>query len=133
MVTNLLKYTVYEPVRAAVGAVVSGETAALTGVMATFLVSGLSHELFFWYVIRGVPTWEMTSFFVLHGVLVVAEFKLAERKLRLPPSVAVPVTVGFGLWTATLLFFPTLMRNGVDVRLTQEIRCAIEWVKGCFI
>jgi hypothetical protein len=42
-------------------------------VIAGFLVSGLMHELIFYYFTRAYPTWEVTWFFVLQGVCVAIE------------------------------------------------------------
>ncbi|KAK6149373.1 hypothetical protein DH2020_016898 [Rehmannia glutinosa] len=98
-VSSILRQTVYKPVRSASAAVVGGDWAALPGVLAAFLVSGLMHELLFWYIIRACPSWEMTIFFVVQGVGVVVEFGL-KKKWRVP-------------W---------FVRNGVDLRVIEEFR-----------
>ncbi|KAH6778568.1 hypothetical protein C2S51_009880 [Perilla frutescens var. frutescens] len=134
-VNNILRDAVFRPVRAAAAAVVGRRTAAMVGVMAAFVVSGLMHELLFWYVSRAAPSWEMTMFFVVHGVCVVAEFgikaALGEKKLPvLPWFVTGPATVGFVIATSYWLFFPPLMRSGSDVRVIQEFRFAGEFLVG---
>ncbi|KAG6414387.1 hypothetical protein SASPL_127109 [Salvia splendens] len=76
----------------------------MIGVLASFVVSGVMHELLFWYLTPGARlTWEMTRFFVLHGVCVVA--------------------VAFVIGT---LFFPPVTWKGADVRVIEEIRFAGE-------
>lgn len=57
MVTNLLRHTVYIPVRTGSNDVLGRRWASLPGVIASFLVSGLMHELLFYYVTRATPTW----------------------------------------------------------------------------
>ncbi|KAL0362883.1 UNVERIFIED_CONTAM: Cell division protein FtsZ1, chloroplastic [Sesamum calycinum] len=127
-VNSLLRQTVYKPVRSSAAAVVGKDWAALSAVLAAFLVSGLMHELLFWYVSRASPSWEMTMFFVVQGVCVVVEFglqvALAEKKWRLPWFVSRPLSVGFVVATSFWLFFPPLMRNGSDVRVIEEFRDA---------
>ncbi|KVI11385.1 hypothetical protein Ccrd_010205, partial [Cynara cardunculus var. scolymus] len=64
-------HTVYKPVKYVLPA---KEWATAMAVMATFIVSGLMHELMFYYVIPVSPTWEM-SFFVFHGIRLIMELK----------------------------------------------------------
>lgn len=128
-VNGILREAVFRPVRAAAAAVVGRETAAVIGVVASFVVSGLMHELLFWYVSRAAPSWEMTMFFVVHGVCVVAEFGVMGKKKR-PWFVTGPATVGFVIATSFWLFFPPLMRNGSDVRVVEELQFAGEFVIG---
>ncbi|CAI9760391.1 unnamed protein product [Fraxinus pennsylvanica] len=131
-VTNTLRHTVYKPVRSAAAAVLGNNLAPLPAVVAAFIVSGLMHELLFYYVTRVSPSWEMTLFFVLHGVCVMVElvFKAAlGGKWRLPWFVSGPLTVGFVVATSFWLFFPPLTRNGADVRVIEEFRFFGELVK----
>ncbi|KAG8386067.1 hypothetical protein BUALT_Bualt03G0110400 [Buddleja alternifolia] len=127
-VTSTLRETVYKPVRSAATAALGRHSAALVGVVAAFLVSGLMHELLFWYVTKATPSWEMTMFFVVHGVCVVVEFEL-KKKRRLPWYLSGPLTVGFVAATSFWLFFPPLMRNGADAMVLQEFRSVGELVK----
>ncbi|CAI9109602.1 OLC1v1009449C1 [Oldenlandia corymbosa var. corymbosa] len=132
-VTNTLRQTVYKPVRSASAAVLGGELAPLPAVLAAFLVSGLMHELLFYYVTRAKPSWEMTSFFVLHGICVVLEFgmkKALNGRLNLPWFVSGPLTVGFVVVTSFWLFFPPLIRNGADAVVFEEFRCFGERVRN---
>lgn len=127
-VNGILREAVFRPARAAAAAAGAGrEAAAMVGVLAAFVVSGLMHELLFWYVSpAGGASWEMTAFFVLHGVCVVAEYgvgrRLGKGRWRLPWFVMGPATVGFVIATSYWLFFPPVMRNGADVRVIEELR-----------
>ncbi|XP_071703847.1 probable long-chain-alcohol O-fatty-acyltransferase 5 [Rutidosis leptorrhynchoides] len=121
MVTNTLRYTVYKPV---VTVFSNYKWAPLAGILASFLVSGLMHELFVYQLSREKATWEMTRFFVIHGICVVVEMmikrSLAGRRWRLPDFVATVLTVGFVTVTGFWLFFPPLVRRRLDVKVLQE-------------
>ncbi|XP_052178653.1 probable long-chain-alcohol O-fatty-acyltransferase 5 [Diospyros lotus] len=133
MVTKTLRDTVYSPVRAAAEHVVGFRWAALPAVLAAFAVSGLMHELLFYYVTRASPTWEMTGFFALHGVCVVAEFGLkraaAASGWRLPAVVSVVLTLGFVVATSFWLFFPPLTRGGADAMVIGEFGMFVDFLK----
>ncbi|XP_027368600.1 probable long-chain-alcohol O-fatty-acyltransferase 5 [Abrus precatorius] len=130
MVTHLLRHTVYMPVRSVMSNTILGtQWASVPGVMASFLVSGLMHELLFYYSTRATPTWEVTCFFVLHGVCVVVEFCVRKRsghKGRLHWAASGPITVAFVISTAAWLFFPPLLRDGVDERLMKEFKHGVD-------
>lgn len=112
-VNSMLRQTVYKPVRSAAAPVAGRDWAALPAVLVAFLVSGLMHELIVWYVTRARPWWEMTMYFVVQGICIVAEFgfkvALSEKKWRrLPWLVSWLLTVGFVVGTSFWLFFPPL-------------------------
>ncbi|XAR67405.1 Long-chain-alcohol O-fatty-acyltransferase [Bertholletia excelsa] len=137
MVTNSLRETVFRPVKLVLEGMVGPQWAALLAVMAAFVVSGLMHELLFYYVTPEVPpSWKMTGFFVLQGVCVVTEF-LVKRwiggRWRLPPAVSMPLTVGFVAVTGFWLFFPPVMSTGADVRVIEEFKMFWDFVKGILI
>nr|XP_004305991.2 PREDICTED: probable long-chain-alcohol O-fatty-acyltransferase 5 [Fragaria vesca subsp. vesca] len=135
MITNILRNTVYKPVRSAVEASLGREWAPPPAVLAAFLVSGLMHELIYYYMTRVTPTWEVTLFFVLHGVCLVVEVglkKVLSPKWRWHWAVSIPMTLGFIIVTATWLFFPPLMRNGVDERAIGECKELLEFINKKF-
>lgn len=131
LVTTTLRHTIYKPVRSAL----SGRYwAPHAGVIASFFVSGLMHELFVYQLSREKPTWEMTSFFMIHGICVVVEMivkrHLADGRWRLPPFVSTPLTVGFVAATGFWLFFPPLIRSRVDVKVLNEYEAAVKFIKN---
>ncbi|KAL5707176.1 hypothetical protein ACHQM5_025261 [Ranunculus cassubicifolius] len=132
MVTNILRPTVYYPVRNISSRCFGRECALMFAVVATFVVSGLMHELIFFYMCRLPPTWEVMWFFILHGVCLAAEV-LAKKKLnnkwRLPPVVSMPLTVGFVMVTSFRLFLPQLLRGGVHDTGVKEALFILELVK----
>ncbi|KAD4386087.1 hypothetical protein R6Q59_009620 [Mikania micrantha] len=131
MVTNTLRHTIYKPVRSTFS---GHEWAPLAGVLTSFMVSGLMHELFVYQLSRAAPTWEMTWFFVLHGVSVVAEMivkrRVAGRRWRLPMFMRWLLTMGFVATTGMWLFFPPLTRNGLDAKILQEYTSVIDFITG---
>ncbi|XP_030445156.2 acyl-CoA--sterol O-acyltransferase 1-like [Syzygium oleosum] len=132
MVTKILRLTVYEPVHNAASAAVGRKWAALPAVMAAFLVSGLMHELMFFYMGRMKPTWEVMWFFVLHGACLVVEMVVKRKsgaKWRLPRALTGPMTVTFVMVTGSWLFFPQLLRDGVDKKALEEYAAAGAFIK----
>ena len=137
MVTNILRHTVYKPVRSASETVLFRQQqqkkwAPLPAVLAAFIVSGFMHELLFFYITRVTPTWEVTCFFVLHGVCLVVEFwvknVLLEHGFWLHWVVAAPLTIGFVVVTAAWLFFPPLLENGADARAIGECKVVVKFL-----
>ncbi|XP_074320197.1 long-chain-alcohol O-fatty-acyltransferase-like [Silene latifolia] len=136
MVTDTLRHTVYKPVRVFSSKYVGKDLALGLAQATSFLVSGLVHELIFYYMTRVRPSWEVTWFFVLHGVCVVVEVVVKNglgRKVRLGRVVTGPLTIGFVMATAYLWFFPPLTRNQVDIRTIEEFKTFYGFVKGIFI
>ncbi|XP_057529494.1 long-chain-alcohol O-fatty-acyltransferase-like [Amaranthus tricolor] len=133
MVTDILRHTVYKPTRVFLSNYIGRDWASVISVIAAFVVSGLMHELIFYYMARVSPSWEVTWFFVLHGLCVVLEFclkKVLGRKLGLHWVITGPLTVGFVMGTGYLWFFPPLVMNKVDVRAIEEAMTLYEFIKG---
>ncbi|GMJ15976.1 hypothetical protein like AT5G55380 [Hibiscus trionum] len=133
MVTSILRPTVYHPVRRISARVLGPVWVSLPGIFAVFVVSGLMHELIYYYLTRVPPTWEVTWFFVLHGVAVAVEVtvkKVVPEKTRLHPTVSGPLALGFVALTAFWLFFPQLLRNGVDERIIGDYSNLVDFLKG---
>ncbi|CAD6341452.1 unnamed protein product [Miscanthus lutarioriparius] len=107
MVSAVLRPSVYNPVRARLG--------VPAGVLATFLVSGLMHEVMAYYLTFRAPTGQVTAFFVLHGASMCAERWCACRWSARPPRVvATPLVVAFVVSTACWLFLPAIFGGGMD-------------------
>lgn len=132
MTSRILRLTVYDPCRKLTSRVIGRKPATMLAVMATFVVSGLMHELIYFYIIRLAPTWEVTCFFLVHGVCLVTEMavKLAVGgRFRLPQVVSTPLTVGFVMGTGCWLFFPQCLRAKMDVRMFEEYAAIGAFVK----
>lgn len=102
-------------------------------VIATFFVSGMMHELVCYYIGRMKPTWELTCFFVLHGVCLSVEIvvkKKLNRKWRLPAAVSPVATVSFVVVTSLWLFFSSMMRCEADIKAQRETLSLFEFMKS---
>lgn len=134
MVTSILRPTVYDPLRRISTRLLGPAYGSQPAVMATFVVSGLMHELIYYYLARAPPTWEVTWFFVLHGVCTAAEVAakkaLKRRGWRLHRAVSVPLTVAFLAVTGDWLFFPQLVRNGVVKKGKEESAMVMNFVES---
>ncbi|KAM0946714.1 putative long-chain-alcohol O-fatty-acyltransferase [Dioscorea sansibarensis] len=123
MVTIILRPSVYHPVRSRFG------TAA--GVLAVFFVSGVMHEVMFYYLTLSSPTGEVTCFFILHGICTVVEGLLARRWKwgGVHPAVAPPLVLGFVAVTGFWLFFPPLLRTGTDEKTVEECAAIVAFLE----
>lgn len=133
MVSNILRPTVYLPVRHFFIRVVNRELAAIPAVLATFLVSGLMHELILYIIGRQKPTGEMTWFFLVNGICLSME-TVTKRALKgrfcLPKSVSRPLTLSFLWLTSSWLFFPPVLRCKGDLKGCTETLAIIESLKS---
>ncbi|KAJ4911269.1 putative long-chain-alcohol O-fatty-acyltransferase 1 [Raphanus sativus] len=131
MVSSVLRTTVHIPVQRFATRFLGSNTAMFVGVMASFLVSGLMHELVFFYAIRLPPTWEVTCFFVLHGVATTTEIAVKRTLRWRPPHRAVSGlgVLAFVSVTGVWLFLPQLLRNNVHERAIRECLLVIDLVK----
>lgn len=135
MVSSILRPTVYEPILQISKQVVGSKWATLPAIMGTFVVSAIMHELMFYYLGRVKPTWEITWFFLLHGVCLIVEIalkKTLDGKFQLPRLISRILTVGFVLATGFWLFFPQLLRCRGDVRAFEEYTAVASFFRDTF-
>ena len=135
MVTNILRITVYNPTRQAlVTRGINKKWAPLIAVFTTFVVSGFMHELIFYYLGRMSPTWEVTWFFLLHGLCLVVELVLKTMVFtggwQLPWLISGPLAIGFVFVTSFWLFFPPFLRFKADVRAFEEYAVLGKFLKN---
>ncbi|KFK28707.1 hypothetical protein AALP_AA7G036400 [Arabis alpina] len=131
MVSAVLRSTVHIPVQRFATRFLGSDKAVLAGVMASFLVSGLMHEVVYFYAIRLPPTWEVTCFFVLHGVATATEIVVKRTLQWRPPHRAVSgiAVLTFVSVTGVWLFLPQLLRNNVHERAISECLLVIDIAK----
>ncbi|KAI3765322.1 hypothetical protein L2E82_15352 [Cichorium intybus] len=125
MVSSILRPTVYHPTRAIFSRVVPVRWVSVPAVFTTFLVSGIMHEVIFYYLGRLTPTWEVTWFFVIQGVWVGTEIVLKKtigRQFELLPVVSRALTLMFVIITSFWLFFPPFLRLNPFARGCREAK-----------
>ncbi|CAD6230610.1 unnamed protein product [Miscanthus lutarioriparius] len=123
MAVDLLRESAYEPVRARWGRDV--------GVLAAFLMSGLLHELLYWYLTLQQPRGEMLLFFMFHAAFQIAErWARAAGLWRPPKAVAYLLVTAFMVVTISEMFFGPFVRAGTDVRLKEETVAMVELIWG---
>ncbi|KAJ6304479.1 hypothetical protein OIU77_018194 [Salix suchowensis] len=76
MVTSILRPIAYEPIFNTCKNLIGVKLAQGMAILGTFVVSALMHELIFYHLGRVRPTWEITWFFLLHGVCLTVEIAL---------------------------------------------------------
>ncbi|XP_010467019.1 PREDICTED: probable long-chain-alcohol O-fatty-acyltransferase 5 [Camelina sativa] len=134
MVPAILRPAVYTPMRRVSERRMSSSWALFPGILATFIVSGLVHDLLFFYLTREMPTGKVTLFFVLQGVCIAAELAVKKKttvmqRWRLSPTVSRILTVGFVFVTGFWLMTPQLTRSGVMEKYTNEALYCVDFVK----
>jgi hypothetical protein len=132
MVTSILHPTVYNPVMSISSRLIGRKWAALPGVLASFLVSGIMHEIIFYYIGRKKPTWELTCFFFLHGISLAIEIvikKAFNGKWQLATVVSRLLTLAFVVATAMWLFMPQVLYADFDVKARRECIAFVNFVK----
>lgn len=133
MVTNILRLAIYDPTRHAATRVIGRKWASLLAIFATFAVSGLMHELMFYYMGRLRPTWTVIWFFVLHGCCLTVEVVLKAfftQGWRLPRLISGPLTIGFVLLTSFWLFLPPFLRGNTAERAFEDYDALGEFIKN---
>ena len=132
MISEVLRLTVYNPARSVASRVVGRRQAMVVGMLASFLVSGLMHELLYYHATRVSPTWEVTWFFVLHGVCTATEVmvkRAVPSKWRLHRAISGPLTLGFVIVTGIWLFFPQIFRNELHETAIDEYPIMVDFFK----
>ncbi|KAK4485017.1 hypothetical protein RD792_007625 [Penstemon davidsonii] len=130
-VSNILHPTVYKPVRALSARFMSRKCAPIPAILATFLVSGLMHELIFYNFGRVRPNGQALCFFLLHGFSLSVEIvlkQLLNGRFRVPGIVSGPLALAYVVLTSIWLFFPPFLRAKAEVKACTEALAFIEFV-----
>ena len=137
MVTNILRLSVYNLTRHMMTCVIGHRWAQLFVVFATFVVSRLMHKLMFYYMGLVKPSWEVTWFFLLHGLCLVVEVVMKEVVLAgrfwLPWLISGPLTNGFVIITSFWLFFPPFLWFKVDEKAFEEYAALGDFLKNVIL
>ncbi|KAJ8770503.1 hypothetical protein K2173_017994 [Erythroxylum novogranatense] len=125
--SSILRHTIHDPTKNALLGIVGVGPAKVVALITTLVVSGIMHELMFYYITCGLtPSWEMTWFFVLHGLCMAFEsiFKYLARARGWSPvhsAISRLLTLGFVLATFyRLLVLPVLRSAQNDCNLLDK-------------
>ncbi|XP_013663174.2 acyl-CoA--sterol O-acyltransferase 1-like [Brassica napus] len=121
-VTGILRPTVYEPM-IQLFSVLDPNWSRVLAVLATFVVSGLMHELIFFYMGGLMPDWKVMWFFLVHGLCTTVEIAVKKKvngRWRLPTGVGRVLTFGFVMVTGLWLFLPVFNRGNIFERALEE-------------
>ncbi|PIA38296.1 hypothetical protein AQUCO_02800166v1 [Aquilegia coerulea] len=133
MISNLLKSTVQDPIRYFFTPILGRRLAIHPAILATYIVSGLMHEMAYFNVGRQWPSWEVTWFFIMHGVCLSIEIEMKriafKNGWKLHPMISTPLTVGFVIITAVWMCYSELIHCGADVREIEEYAVVIDRLK----
>lgn len=145
MVNRVLHPTVYEPVMNLSARALGRKWAPLPAILASFAVSGLMHELVFYYIKREKrtweawePSWDATCFFLIHGVCVAVEVGIKKSLLirgkqwQVPRLLSWLLTLVFVVYTAMGLFLPALARCRVYDKATTEFTALTQFLKHLY-
>lgn len=122
MVTGILRPTVYEPI-VQMFSVLGRDWSQVPAVFGTFVVSGLMHELIFFYMGRLRPDWKVMWFFLINGFCTTVEIaikKTVNGRRRFPTAISRVLTIGFVMVTGFWLFLPEFMRCNIIERALDE-------------
>ncbi|KAJ0101089.1 hypothetical protein Patl1_04080 [Pistacia atlantica] len=133
MVTSILRPTIYNPVRRIFSHIIRQEWTQYIGVIITFFVSGFMHEVIFYHLLRVLPTWEVTWFFVVQGVSVAVEIFIKKNlasRWQLSSVVSTPLVLVFVVATSIWLFLPPLVRNNYFDKRFEEYLIIANYIKN---
>ncbi|KHN40830.1 acyl-CoA--sterol O-acyltransferase 1-like [Glycine soja] len=144
MVNRVLHPTVYDPVKNLSARVLGRKWAPLPAILASFAVSGMMHELVFYYIKREKRTWEVwepswdaTCFFLIHGVCVAMEVGIkkslrGKKQWQVPRVLSWMLTLLFVLYTAMAFFLPALARCRVYEKATRELTALTQFLMDVY-
>ncbi|KAE9591510.1 putative long-chain-alcohol O-fatty-acyltransferase [Lupinus albus] len=138
MVNKILHPTIYKPVMNVSTRVIGRKWAPLPTIISTFAVSGLMHELVYYYVKRENTRLKRENllgilcvFSSFMGCIWLLRLLLKKNELKgkwkLSRWVSSPLTVVFVIYTTLLLFVPTLVRYHVFEKEIKELNAIVEF------
>ncbi|KAL1199818.1 Acyl-CoA--sterol O-acyltransferase 1 [Cardamine amara subsp. amara] len=122
MATGILRPTVYEPTLQ-LFSFLGKNWSRVPAVFGTFVVSGIMHELIFYYMGGLRPDWKVMWFFLINGFCTTVEIVIknsVDGKWRFPTAIGRILTFGFVIVTSLWLFFPVFKRCNVFERALDE-------------
>ncbi|KAL0042074.1 hypothetical protein WJX77_002411 [Trebouxia sp. C0004] len=131
-VGNSVRVLIYDPIQEGQFVISKTETQHTTvlrrwaGACACFLVSGLMHEVIYWYGNdMHTKNWSWLTFFGIQGIIVgfegVGKKLMTKKGFTVPHWLAACLTVSLQMWLAHALFFPAL----TDAKLPAKLHGAL--------
>ncbi|KAA8520178.1 hypothetical protein F0562_014434 [Nyssa sinensis] len=130
--TSILRLAVYNPVFLLSKPILGHKWAFIPALMATFLVSGLMHELVYSNAGHSTPTWKVAQFFLIHGLCLTVEIVLKKKfsgMFRLPPVISGLLTLAFVIHTFARMGLPQLLLSGGLEQTLEELSILGSFVK----
>ncbi|KAM3283450.1 hypothetical protein P3S67_027095 [Capsicum chacoense] len=133
MVSNMLRLIIYDPIRSVVADRIPRMWAPIPAVLATFFVSGLLHELFFYYIGgQKKSNGEAMIFFLIHGVALSFEIvikKVFNGKFLIPRIISGPLALVFIIFTSCRFFFPPFLRGNTELKVCTEYIAFLKFIR----
>ncbi|CAH8364495.1 unnamed protein product [Eruca vesicaria subsp. sativa] len=127
-ISGILRPTVYEPM-VQLFPFLGANWSRAPAVFSTFVVSGLMHELIFFYLGGLMPDWKIMWFFFINGwftTLEIAIKKKVNRKWRFSTGISRVLTFRFVMMTSLWMFFPVFKRVKIFEKTLEEYAYAGE-------
>ncbi|KAK9836857.1 hypothetical protein WJX74_009689 [Apatococcus lobatus] len=129
--SSCLRFLIYEPifecriVAGTKGTVAVSKQRRLVGMLASFVSSGVVHEIMYWYISHLRPTGKWFVYFSVQGPLCIAEHLvkrwLKRHRIQPPAWLLVPVTNAALLLFAHFFFFPPVVDHGIADHVTKSV------------
>ncbi|KAF5730511.1 1 2-diacyl-sn-glycerol:acetyl-CoA acetyltransferase [Tripterygium wilfordii] len=135
IVSSVLRSTVYTPTRHIASHLIGSRWAYFPAIIATFVVSGLMHDIVYYvYIMHVHPKWDMSMHFVLHGICEALELEMKCKrsrsdKWRPHPVVDRVMVMGFVMGTSVSILFAPLLRDNVDQIAAKEYSILFSFVR----
>ncbi|XP_074271981.1 acyl-CoA--sterol O-acyltransferase 1-like [Silene latifolia] len=133
MATDILRPTVYQPSRVLFTKIIGQKMALYPAVMTTFMVSAIVHEVIFFHLGRTTPTFEITWYFLGHGLFLCLEIAAKKHfagKWEVPCWFSRLVTLSFIVVTSVMFFIPPLLRIGSYSRMLKEYAAVYSFLRS---
>ncbi|GLT98268.1 hypothetical protein SLE2022_157800 [Rubroshorea leprosula] len=133
MSSDILRQTIYNPLRHIARRVIGDRWEFLPAVFVTFLISGLMHELIYYHLTHLHPTLESTVFFVMQGILVDVEMVMKKKKMmkgrnwQFVNMISRPLELGFRVVSSFWLM--PFFRDDMCERASSEYSLVVDFVK----
>ncbi|KAL5703985.1 hypothetical protein ACHQM5_022469 [Ranunculus cassubicifolius] len=128
-----LRTSIHVPAKSLFTPILGKRWALHAAILATFVVSGLMHELMQFYIGHQWPTWEVFWFFIIQAVALSVEIEVkkiaATKGWKLHAVISRLLTLGFILITGSWLVYAEFIHAGADSREIEEYSAFFAYLK----